>query len=90
MGATIKAAILASIGYKEGAGFGKQTEKTEYYLFMMCTFLPTVTGILGLIPKFFYDLSGEKKERMYRELTERRQSVIDHMKDVDSKPVEEN
>ena len=56
---------------------------------MMCTLLPTVTGIFGLIPKFFYDLSGEKKERMYRELTERRQSVIDQMKVVDGKPVTE-
>jgi Na+/melibiose symporter-like transporter len=88
LGATIKSAILASIGYKEGAGFGKQSEKTEYYLFMMCTLLPTVTGILGLIPKFFYDLSGEKKERMYRELAERRQSVIDQMKEIDEKPLE--
>ncbi len=89
LGGTIKSAILASIGYKEGAGFGKQSEHTEYLLFMMCTLLPTVTGILGLIPKFFYDLSGEKKERMYRELAERRQSVIDHMKAVDGdKPTE--
>ena len=84
LGATIKAAILASIGYKEGAGFGNQSEKTEYYLFMMCTLLPTVTGIFGLIPKFFYDLSGEKKERMYRELAERRQSVIDEMKELEA------
>jgi Na+/melibiose symporter-like transporter len=89
LGATIKAAILASIGYKEGAGFGNQSEKTEYYLFMMCTLLPTVTGIFGLIPKFFYDLSGEKKERMYRELAERRQSVINQMKAIDEKPAEE-
>ena len=90
LGNTIKSAILASIGYKEGAGFGKQTERTEYLLFMMCTLLPTVTGIFGLIPKFFYDLSGEKKERMYRELAERRQSVIDHMKEVDGdKPIED-
>ncbi len=89
LGNTIKSAILASIGYKEGAGFGKQSEHTEYLLFMMCTLLPTVTGILGLIPKFFYDLSGEKKERMYRELTERRQSVINQMKEIDEKPAEE-
>ena len=57
---------------------------------MMCTLLPTVTSVFGLIPKFFYDLSGEKRDRMYRELAERRQSVIDHMKEVDSKPVDEN
>ncbi len=90
LGATIKAAILASIGYKEGAGFGNQSEKTEYYLFMMCTLLPTVTGIFGLIPKFFYDLSGEKRDRMYRELAERRQAVIDEMKELENKPIETN
>ena len=90
LGGTIKSAIFASIGYKEGAGFGNQSAKTEYLLFMMSTLLPTVTGIFGLIPKFFYDLSGEKRERMYRELTERRQSVIDHMKVVDGdKPIDE-
>ncbi|MBP3446354.1 MAG: MFS transporter [Clostridia bacterium] len=91
LGSTIKSAILASIGYKEGAGFGNQSAKTEYYLFMMCTLLPTVTGIFGLIPKFFYDLSGEKKERMYRELAERRQAVIDQMKEVEANlPVNKN
>jgi Na+/melibiose symporter-like transporter len=88
LGNTIKSAILASIGYKEGAGFGNQSEKTEYLLFMMCTLLPTVTGIFGLIPKFFYDLSGEKKERMYRELAERRQSVVNQMKEIDEVPAE--
>ena len=72
------------IGYVEGAGYGNQTEKTEYLLFMMCTLLPTVTSVFGLIPKFFYDLSGEKKERMYRELAERRQSVIDEMKELEA------
>ncbi len=84
LGGTIKSAILASIGYKEGAGFGNQSAQTERLLFTMCTLLPTVTGILGLIPKFFYDLSGEKKERMYRELAERRQSVVNQMKEIDS------
>lgn len=91
LGATIKSYILSKIGYKEGAGFGNQSAKTEYYLFMMCTLLPVATSIFGLIPKFFYDLSGEKKERMYRELAERRQSVVDQMKKIDGdKPVEEN
>ena len=51
----------------------------------MCTVVPTLTGLIGLIPKFFYDLSGEKRERMYRELHERRQAVIDEMKVVSDK-----
>lgn len=82
LGASLKSFILSRIGYKEGAGYGNQTAKTEYLLFAMCTVVPTLTGLIGLIPKFFYDLSGEKRDRMYRELHERRQAVIDNMKEV--------
>lgn len=71
-GATIRTLILSKVGYVEGAGFGGQTEKTEYSLFWMCTILPVVTSIFSIVPKLFYDLSGEKKEKMYRELYERR------------------
>ena len=71
-GATIKTIILDKVGYVEGAGFGGQTEKTEYSLFWMCTILPVITSIISIVPKLFYDLSGEKKERMYLELYERR------------------
>lgn len=83
LGNTIKSFILSRIGYVEGAGYGNQTERTEYLLFMMCTLLPTVTSVFGLIPKFFYDLSGEKKERMYRELAERRKSIVDKANEID-------
>ncbi len=82
LGNTIKSFILSKIGYVEGAGYGNQSERTEYLLFMMCTLLPTVTSVFGLIPKFFYDLSGEKKERMYRELAERRKSIIDKANEI--------
>ena len=84
IGASIKAFILSKIGYVEGAGYGNQSERTEYLLFMMCTLLPTVTSVFGLIPKFFYDLSGEKKERMYRELAERRRSIMNQMDELKS------
>jgi Na+/melibiose symporter-like transporter len=84
LGGSIKAFILSRIGYKEGAGYGNQSSHTEYLLFMMCTLLPTLTGSIGLIPKFFYDINGEKRDRMYRELHERRQAVIDHMNEVSS------
>ncbi len=85
LGNTIKSFILSKIGYVEGAGYGNQSERTEYLLFMMCTLLPTVTSVFGLIPKFFYDLSGEKKERMYRELAERRKSIIDKANEINDK-----
>lgn len=54
---------------------------------MMCTLLPTVTSVFGLIPKFFYDLSGEKKERMYRELAERRRSIITQMNESNDEDI---
>ena len=75
LGATIKAAILEKAGYKQGAGFGGQSETTEYSLFWMCTLLPVVTGILSIFPKLFYDLNGEKKEKMYADLFERRAAI---------------
>ncbi len=74
-GSTLKTLILAKAGYKQGAGFGGQSEQTEYSLFWMCTILPVLTGMLGIIPKLFYDLQGPKKEKMYAELFERRAAI---------------
>lgn len=79
LGGTIKAFILSRIGYKEGAGYGNQSERTEYLLFMMSTFLPTVTGCFGLFAKIFYPLDKKTREQMYKELNERRQNVIKEM-----------
>lgn len=72
---TLKTTILSKIGYVQGAEAGTQSEKTEFALFAMCTIVPIVTGILSIVPKLFYDLSGEKLERMYEELNERRRLV---------------
>jgi Na+/melibiose symporter-like transporter len=44
-------------------------------LFAMATIIPTVTGLLGIIPILFYDLGGEKRERMYAELLQRREAA---------------
>lgn len=90
LGQTIKAMILSRIGYVQGAGFGGQSEKTEYSLFWMCTILPVVTGILSIVPKLFYDLSGEKRDRMYRELHERRKAIADEVRQLDNDNTEES
>jgi len=76
VGATIRAFLMKKIGYVQGAGHLKQSDKTKYYLFAMCTVIPFVTGSLGMIPKLFYDLSGEKRERMYMELLQRRDEKV--------------
>lgn len=52
-----------------------QTDSTKFGLFAMATIIPTVIGLLGIIPILFYDLSGEKRERMYAELLVRREEA---------------
>ncbi len=76
---TVSTFILSRVGYVQGAGFGEQNEKTEFALFALCTALPAVTGILSIVPKFFYDLSGEKKDRMYAELEARRRATAEEL-----------
>jgi Na+/melibiose symporter-like transporter len=64
--------LLKSIGYSLTAGHGKQSATTKYYLFSMCTLAPGLTGLLGVIPKLFYNLNLEKRNQMYAELAEMR------------------
>ena len=92
LGSTVKAFILSKIGYNQGAGFGGQSEATEYSLFWMCTLLPVITSIFSIIPKLFYDLNGEKKDKMYAELFERRAAIAKQINEMDSTgaPAEEN
>jgi GPH family glycoside/pentoside/hexuronide:cation symporter len=52
-----------------------QTDNTKMGLFAMATIIPTVTGLLGIIPILFYDLGGEKRDRMYAELLQRREAA---------------
>ena len=52
-----------------------QTDDTKFGLFAMFTIVPSITTALGIIPMFFYDLSGEKRERMYAELLVRRAEI---------------
>lgn len=64
--------LLGLIGYKQGLKPGQQSERTERLLFTMTTLLPGATGLIGIIPKLFYNIDAETKERMYKELAERR------------------
>ncbi len=68
----IQPLLFKQFGYDPNATQGNQTPQARHALFWMCTLLPVVTGILSLVPQLFYDLQGEKRERMYRELYERR------------------
>ena len=64
--------IMAKIGYIQGLTIGTQKLSTKWWLFAMGTGIPVITSCLGIVPKFFYPLTGEKRERMYADLVERR------------------
>lgn len=77
-GQTFKTIIMSKIGYDQKAGHLGQSDKTKYYLFAMATGLPLATTLISLIPKCLYDLTGEKREKMYAELLQRREQASRH------------
>lgn len=78
--------ILNAIGYEQGLAIGTQTDKTKWWLFALCTGIPQITGILAVIPKFLYPLSGNLRNQMYDELMKRRhdmnRKITDESKDI--------
>lgn len=64
--------LLGLIGYKQGLKPGQQTARTERLLFTVVTLLPGLTGMIGIVPKLFYNIDAETKDRMYKELAIRR------------------
>lgn len=77
----IQPLLLKQFGYDPNATQGNQSQTARHALFWMCTLLPVVTGILSIIPKLFYDLQGEKRDRMYLELRERRKAIAAEVKE---------
>lgn len=76
---SVKSLILSAIGYEQGITIGTQTDKTKWWLFALCTGIPQLTGILAVIPKFLYPLSGSLRDRMYSELMQRRHDMNEKM-----------
>ena len=76
-----KSLILSAIGYEQGIAIGTQTDKTKWWLFALCTGVPQLTGILAVIPKFLYPLSGNLRNQMYSELMQRRRDLNIKMTD---------
>ncbi len=68
--------LMKKIGYVQGLAIGTQNDKTKFWEFALCTAVPTVTGALGIIPKFLWPLSREKRTKMYDELAQVRQDMV--------------
>ena len=72
--------VMGKIGYIQGLEIGTQTDKTKWWIFALGTGIPIITSSLGIIPKLFYPLSAETRERMYADLQERRAAMAEFMK----------
>ena len=88
--AVIQPLLLGMFEYDNKATPESLSPKARYALFWMCTLLPVVTGSLSIIPQFFYDLQGEKKDRMYMELRERRKAIANQVDEYNSDVGENN
>lgn len=72
--------VMGKIGYIQGKEIGTQTDKTKWWIFALGTGIPIISSCLGIIPKFFYPLSAENRNKMYEELSERRLAMAQFMK----------
>ena len=72
--------VMGKIGYIQGLEIGTQTDKSKWWIFALGTGIPIITSSLGIIPKLFYPLSAETREKMYADLQERRASMAEFMK----------
>lgn len=74
---SVRNIILKKIGYVQGIKIGTQSDRTKFWLFALCSAVPTISGALGIIPKFLWPLTKEKRARMYKELAERRKELVE-------------
>ncbi|MBE6795903.1 MAG: hypothetical protein E7533_04895 [Ruminococcaceae bacterium] len=80
--------VMGKIGYAQGLEIGTQTDKTKWWIFALGTGIPIISSSLGIIPKFFYPLSAETRERMYADLQERRAAMAEFMKTATKEEVD--
>lgn len=81
---TVRTLIMKKIGYVQGIKIGTQDDSTKFWLFALCTIVPLITSALGIIPKFLWPINKKTREKMYYELSERRQKrVEDYLNSVD-------
>lgn len=78
---SVRNIILKKIGYVQGIKIGTQSDKTKFWLFALCSAVPTISGALGIIPKFLWPLTKEKRAQMYHDLAERRSELVNTAND---------
>ena len=76
VGNTINSLLMKLIGFQGGQEYLNQSVKTTDWIFAMATILPTLTGLISLIPKFFYNINQKDREQMYTDLAARRAAAL--------------
>ncbi|MBQ8228444.1 MAG: MFS transporter [Clostridia bacterium] len=71
--------VLSKIGYVQGKKIGTQSDKAKWWLFALGTGIPIITSSLGIIPKLFYPINNQVRDRMYADLAERRKAIAEQM-----------
>lgn len=73
---SVRLLVMKKIGYVQGLKIGTQSERTKFWLFALCTVVPFVTSILGIVPKLLWPLSKTTEAQMYLELAQMRNKRI--------------
>ena len=73
---SVKSLILKEIGYIQGLKIGTQDTRTKFWLFALASIVPTISGALGIVPKFLWPLTKEKRAKMYKDLAQRRNETV--------------
>ena len=72
LGGSMNTLILDAVGFKIGANYTEQDEKTKANVFALSTILPAVFSLVTLPPKLLFNITKKDREVMYVELAERR------------------
>ncbi len=62
--------------YTEGR---RQPERAEKWIFAMATIIPAFLVLSSMIPMFWYNINKEQRDKMYRELNERRVRIAENL-----------
>ncbi|MCR5781299.1 MAG: MFS transporter, partial [Clostridia bacterium] len=80
---SIATAVLPVIGLTYNTVNGEQVavkgEKTDFYIWMFYVLVPQLLNFLGIIPFFWYNLTGKRLEDIRAQLAQRRMRMLDEI-----------
>ena len=86
----IATAVLPAIGLTYRTVDGEQVsvkgEKTDFYIWTFYVLIPQLLNALGMIPFFWYNLTGKRLEDIRRQLAERREEMIAQRAGTEEEP----